>query len=200
MFKSLFNQNKESQFWKWFAQHESDFYDPEDKEEEVYSKLGSKLRGINDNLVFAIGPKEKTGARRLAISADGILEAFPSVIKLVKKAPDFVRWKVCAFRQRLEGDDLEVELDNDLRIGYSDIFFKYSFVNNQVGLILAINNFDDSNNALKDAVFILLDGLIGEYDAETKIAWIEWEKLQEEELDKLFPFVDLRSVVDSIAE
>ena len=58
-----------------------------------------------------------------------------------------------------------------------------------------IRNFDDSGE-MKNAIYILLDGLIGEYDVTVNINWIEWKKLEEENIQNLQPLINLREVID----
>ena len=48
----------------------------------------------------------------------------------------------------------------------------------------------------KHAVYILLDGLIGEYDMETQISTIEFVLLDENKTADLIPIVKLRNLVD----
>ena len=52
---------------------------------------------------------------------------------------------------------------------------------------------------LYEAVYILLDGLIGEYDMETKISWIERKKLDESKADSLYKIIKLRDIVDELS-
>jgi len=51
-----------------------------------------------------------------------------------------------------------------------------------------------------NALFVLLDSLVGEYDAVTEIDWLEWVELDEQEEEELFPFVELRKLVDERKE
>jgi hypothetical protein len=51
---------------------------------------------------------------------------------------------------------------------------------------------------LDNAIYVLLDGLIGEYDMETKISWIERKELDETKLDSLHRIVELRDIVDNL--
>jgi len=50
----------------------------------------------------------------------------------------------------------------------------------------------------QNAIYLLLDNLIGEEDVAKKIDWIEWVSLDEELKDSLLPLIELRQLVDSI--
>jgi hypothetical protein len=195
MFGKLFGTNKQKDFWKWFANNQQELYHFEGNQEELFNQLSHKLKSINNDLVFEFGPIHETGIREFSISADGIKAAFPDVIALMEKAPDFPNWNFYAFRQRVPGDDINIQMGG-LKLGYSDIFFRYDEENDKIGIELNIRNYDPDNKAIKNAVFILLDGLIGEYDMETNIGWIDFVPLDEKNLNNLFPLIHLRDLVD----
>ena len=79
--------------------------------------------------------------------------------------------------------------------GYSDLYFRHTEQNEQLGIELNIRNFDDQGQT-KNAIYILLDGLLGEYDVTTGIDWIEWVKLDESNIENLNPIIHLREIID----
>lgn len=84
----------------------------------------------------------------------------------------------------------------DFRISYSDIYFRYvDGEYGEIGIELNIRDFDDSGQS-KNAIYILLDGLIGEYDITMGIDWIEWVKLDETNIENLNPITILRTLID----
>jgi hypothetical protein len=147
--------------------------------------------------VFEFSPIHKDSTREFIISADGITESFPAVIKLVNVAPKFRKWKIKAFRQRNPEDSLQIVYDDSLKVAYEDIYFRYSKDSDKIGIELNIQNYKDSPD-FNNAVYILLDGLIGEYDMETKISWIEIKKLEKRKIDSLYKIVELRKIVDDL--
>jgi len=125
-------------------------------------------------------------------------ESFPQVINLVKSAPTHPNWKFLSFRQPNIEDDLSLTM-GDLEIGYSDIYYRYAEQESKLHLELNIRDFDDSGFQ-QNAIFILLDSLIGEYDVVMEIDSIDWVILDENNIDNFYPFVELRKLIKSRKE
>ena len=201
LFNFCSNKTKEQKFWEWFSKNNLTYYnqvDGIDSSKPMFKELTRELSKVNRELTWEFSPVKETGIRELTISADGMKEYFPVVKKLVKAAPEIPKWKINTFRQRIPGDDLEIKYD-DFSISYSDIFFKYANEGEKIGIELFIRDFD-GNGHKQNAIYVLMDGLIGEYDTETIIDWIEWEKLDESDTDGLFKFYELRELVDKKKE
>lgn len=196
MFEKLFAGNKKKEFWKWFTKHQQELYHFEDNQNALFDELSKRLKNVNENLVFEFSPIRDNGIREFSISADGIKAVFPFVIEVIEQAPDLINWEFYAFRQRVPGDDIIINFEKDIKLSYSDIYFRYGEDEEKIGVELNIRNYDPEIIAIKSAVFILLDGLIGEYDMETRISWIEFVALDEEKIDKLHPLIFLRDLVD----
>ena len=195
---NLFGQkSEEDKFWNWFQKNEHIyFHEIENLEvrESIFDDLSKHLSKVNSDLAFEFSPIHDNGKRELMISAEGIKELFPIVEKLINKAPKLQNWNLIAFRQRIPGDDFSLEY-GEFKIGYSDLYFRHSEQNEQLGIELNIRNFDDQGQT-KNAIYILLDGLLGEYDVTTGIDWIEWVKLDESNIENLSPIIHLREIID----
>src|SRR5437762_517391 len=92
----------EAGFWKWFVDHEAELFDFDPNQElerkDLFDRLALELHKSNRDLTFEFGPK---GApREFVISAAGMKNAFPAVIRLTRAAPKLERWRVMAFRPR----------------------------------------------------------------------------------------------------
>lgn len=196
MFDKLFAGNKKKEFWKWFTKNQQELFHFENNQDTLFNELSSKLKSVNENLVFEFSPIRKDGIREFSISADGIKKAFPFVIELIELAPDLINWEFYAFRQRVPGDNIEINFGRGIKMCYSDIFFRYGEDEEKIGIELNIRNYDPAISAFKSAAFVLLDGLVGEYDMETRISWIDFVGLDEDNIDKLYPLVYLRDLVD----
>lgn len=197
LFSFCRNRTKEEKFWDWFSKNNLTYYNEVegiDTTKPLFQKLNAELAKVNDELTWEFSPVKDNGIREFTISADGMKDFFPIVEKLVNAAPEIPNWKINAFRQRIPGDDLKIDY-GDFSVSYSDIFFKYADEGEKIGIELYIRDFD-GNGHKQNAIYILLDGLIGEYDTETVIDWIDWKKLNESETDKLFKFYELRELVD----
>jgi hypothetical protein len=194
------SEDKETVFWNWFSANQYKIYDNLEHltmNDPIVDELAEKLKEVDSNLVFEIGPKKVNGKAEISISADGMEESFSSVINLVERKPEIPKWNIIAFRQRNKGDELYLEYQN-YKIGYDDIYFEYEInQNSELDIKLYISNYDNSGN-MQNAVFLLLDSLIGEYDAVKKISCIEWYNLSGHEKTKFHKFVALRKIVDNI--
>lgn len=191
------SKTKEEKFWDWFRANESSYYSESGNREELLNELRTELQAIDENLTFEFTPIQKNHVKELTISADGIVSTFPTVSALVSKAPRIKNWKFSAFRQRTLGDDLAIDYEGlGIKIAYNDIYFRYTEDSAKLGLELNIRNYKDSEN-FKNATYVLLDGLIGEYDMGTRVSSIDFKKLQESKRDTLFRIVELRGIVDS---
>ena len=196
---SFNKQSKEDKFWTWFSANENVYYtEVEDGKyrKVIFDKLANELQKIHEDLSFEFSPIHENGVRELTISAEGIIDVFPIVESLIRKAPKLVNWKFNAFRQRVPGDDIELEL-GEKKIGYSDIYYRYKDGDyGEIGIELNIRNYDESR-LIQHATYILLDGLIGEYDLTVGIDWIEWVKLDESTIPSLSPIIELRTLIDT---
>lgn len=196
-FFSFKKENKEDKFWNWFIKNEEYIYKNVDNLElrdAIFDDITEHFQEIDENLTFEFSPIHENGIREFSISADGIEESFSAVNKMISKSPKLKNWQFNSFRQRIPGDELTINY-GDYKIGYDDIYFTYSTENDELGIELFTRNFDDSGE-MKNAIYILLDGLIGEYDVTVNINWIEWKKLEEENIKNLQPLTDLRKVID----
>ncbi len=197
LFSFCSKRTKEEKFWDWFSKNNLTYYNEVEginTSKPLFQKLNAELAKVNDELTWEFSPLKDNGIREFTISADGMKDLFPIVDKVVKAAPEIPNWKINAFRQRIPGDDLKIDY-GDFSVSYSDIFFKYADEGEKIGIELYIRDFD-GNGHKQNAIYILLDGLIGEYDTETVIDWIDWKKLNESETDRLFKFYELRELVD----
>ena len=146
-FKMISN-NPEKRFWDWFIENEKYIYENVEnpkEQEKIFDKMSQLLSKIDENLVFEFSPIKENGIRELSLSVDGIENSFPLVEKMISKSPKLKNWKFNAFRQRIPGDEFEIKYDT-YKIGYDDIFYRYSLENNELGIELNIRNFDNSHS------------------------------------------------------
>lgn len=197
IFKFFNHRDKDVDFWKWFSKYQKELYYYENNQKALFDELTTRLKNIDSNLVFEFSPIHDDSIREFTISADGLKESFPSVIRLVDKAPKFPKWKINAFRQRVPGDGIQIVYDDSIKISYNDIYFRYTVDLGKINLELNIKNYK-KESGFDNAVFILLDALIGEYDMETRISGIDRKLLDESNLDSLHRIVELRDIIDKL--
>lgn len=195
----LFNkQLKEDKFWSWFSKNQETYYNEIENleiREKIFNNLSTELKKVHQDLVFEFSPIHENGIREFTVSAEGIKELFPIVENLIKKAPEIKNWQFNAFRQRIPGDEFEIQY-GDFKIGYSDIYFRYvDGEYGKLGIELNIRDYDGKGQT-QNAIYILLDGLIGEYDITMGLDWIEWVKLEESNIENLNQITSLRTLID----
>jgi len=185
-------KTKEQKFWDWFSERSGQYFDFEIDQEKLFRGLKLRLNKINEDLTFEFGPISESNQRELIISADGIKKSFPDVIKLVKAAPEFLNFKIIAFRQpHLDFTQINYK---DIQLEFKDVFFRYGKDSGKIGIELNIRGYQD-NNDWGTASFILLDTILGEYDTEMNLSWIDRKELNESELLKLLPITDLPKIM-----
>lgn len=185
-------RTREQRFWDWFSRNAAQIRHFESDQEVILSELGEALSKVNDSLVFEIGPDESP--RQLYISADGLVECFPQVEKLVGSVPDIPDWNVIAFRQP-GNPDAEIRFGAHT-LGASDIWFSARQGDGLTDLVLYVRGMcEEDFEPLAGAVFILLDNLLGEYVVATRIGEIDWDVLPADPTAAaLSPFTNLREV------
>lgn len=185
------------EFWNWFLKNEHLFYfgmDNEKERETLFKKVSSRLKDFNETIVYEFSPIRKDNTKEFCISADGMKAAFNDVKGIIKFAPKHDHWEFTAFRQRIVSESLEINM-GDIKISYDDIFFRYAEDEDELGVELNIRNYSETGKE-QNAIFILMDSLLGEYDVVMEIDWIDWVKLDESNKDSLYSFVELRKIVD----
>jgi len=195
--RQLFGRDVLRDFWHWFSKHKDRFYRFEQNEAQLFSALTKKLKQIHPSLTFEFSAVHPDGTRELTISADGIRDAFPFVVQLVDRCPKIENWTINAFRQRIPADDLTVQIGENVKVGFHDIFFSHRVNEGLIDLDVRIRNYEDTD-AYKSALFILLDALLGEYDVEMKVGRIDFSRLSGDPSSDLQPIVCLRALVDSV--
>ncbi|WP_262499823.1 hypothetical protein [Planococcus sp. ANT_H30] len=169
-------KNKVAAFWEWFADNKEVYSRlDESSRSKLLNQLEKKLHKVNKHLAFELSERLINDKRQFIISADGMVEAFDDVIDLVGQAPEFEPFTIIAFRQR---QDEEVSIEyGDIKLAWEDIFctFEKDNANDEVNLILYIKGFTEENeDEFISASFILLDTVIGEYNAGMRIGEIEF--------------------------
>ncbi|WKG29221.1 hypothetical protein [Priestia aryabhattai] len=198
MLKNLFKKKiTEKEFWSWFTKNSEDYFQLEENNYDLlFNKLGLQLSKYNKDLTFEFSVEINQGKREFIISAEGMISAFPAVIKLVEEAPTLEKFDVVAFRQR---QDREQEIYfEDIILNTKDIFFMHREDKqmNRLDIVIYIRGYIKGNDKFIAAAFIMLDSLIGEYDVGVKLGEINLEPYQEEK--EAQPILNLVSLVDKL--
>lgn len=134
-------------------------------------ELGDRLKRIDPGLAHEVGMADP-GTLEIVISAEGCRELFPSVLEVVKRAPDESGLKITAFRQRNPGMSLEV-LGQTMTAG--DVSYVSRGEGEKIGLDVFFDvDLDESARVMIG--FLMLDMALGEYDVGTALGSIEFHE------------------------
>lgn len=198
MLKNLFKKKiTEQEFWSWFEKNSEDYFQlNESNYDLLFNKLGLQLSKYHKELTFEFSIEMNQGKREFIISAEGIVSAFPAVIKLVEEAPNLEKFNVVAFRQR-QNSEQEIYFE-DIVLNTEDIFFTYREDKQMdcLDIVIYIKGYSEENDQFIAAAFIMLDSLIGEYDVGVKLGEINFEPYQEEKQAQ--PILNLVSLIDKL--
>ncbi|WP_416433903.1 hypothetical protein [Priestia megaterium] len=198
MLKNLFKKKiTEKEFWSWFEKNSEDYFQLDEKNYDLlFNKLGLQLSKYHKDLTFEFSLEMNQGKREFIISAEGMVSAFPAVIKLVEEAPSLEKFNVVAFRQR-QNSEQEIYFE-DIVLNTEDIFFTYREDKQMdcLDIVIYIKGYSEENDQFIAATFIMLDSLIGEYDVGVKLGEINFEPYQEEK--ETLPILNLVSLVDKL--
>jgi hypothetical protein len=163
-------------FWSWFAENSQRLArDVDTAPERAIAEITYELQRIDSVLCVEIATGESP--KVLFVSAEGIKSAFPFVEKTVAAAPTIKDWKVVAFRQP-KPDVQQVEYKG---VTLSREQVKFILLNDSrpPDVAFYIDGLQSEGDLLSQALFLLLDALIGEYNTSTHIGGIEFKSAGE---------------------
>lgn len=188
--------NKYITFWDWFLDKEEYiFSNIESSPNELAVLIQAQLSKVNENLLFEIPFLLVNDKRDFIISADGVESLFEEVVNLTNHAPTFKHWNIIPFRPRTYQIDQVVEMDG-IYLSYEDIYFQYELTDLPIDINVYIKGYDGEDNRYIHAYFILLDTLIGEYDAVTLIN--ETYVYPYEENQDLLNITEIVTIIDEL--
>lgn len=126
--------------------------------------------------VYAEYEKDEHGAfRRLVITADGILAHFGDVMQLVQLAPKLAGVEVVAFRQRANATQFGINM-GDISLQSSEVWVRPRPKQGRISLEFAWGKDipEDLQDGAKKLSLILMDHILGEYDAVVKVCYIDF--------------------------
>lgn len=196
----LFKKKSKYQiFWDWFIENETlIFENVEENGTEIATLIQKELIKVSKDLHFEIPFLIVNEKRDFIISADGVESVFPEVVALKDCAPDLELFSVIAFRPRTYQEDQVVEMDG-IFLSYEDVYFQYELTDLPIDVNIYIRDYDGKDNRYIHAYFILLDTLIGEYDAVTLIGDTHVYPLDETEIPDLIPITKIVGLIDDLS-
>lgn len=194
---------KEIVFWNWFKDHQSEYLHLNDldkhRKEFLLNQFLKQLHKYCNKLYFQIGGNPSKERRELVITAEGNVDYFDAVEKLVNAAPKINNWQVIPFKQPM-GIDFVTDYEG-LKLDPQTMWF-LPLINEKnlsmVGLRICIDNYDaEDANRYKRGVYQVLDTILGEKVVGTKIDYFDIDILSSynPEKDGLFKLVDLQQYI-----
>lgn len=185
----------EAEFWTWFAAHESSLLDRGNDPRHGVDAILLRLMRVDSALACDVGP-ERDGRREIVVTACGDPLGFPAVVRLVAAAPPLERWTVTAFRQRREARG-RFMLHCGGAVRLDDVRFAAEPAGDRVDLDLFVPGYRRRYAEEYEIVgHLLLDMVLGEFDAMTRIGGVSVGPPQREVRSR--PLAELPSVVDAI--
>jgi len=200
-------------FWNWFQDNNQTIKNginetPKNQKHISFwlsKNLGYYCKEIDFMIVY---PKVCNGKTELIITANGNPEHFNQVIDLVENAPQLKNWKFTAFIQPTEKiDELINGLDepyifHEITLKASELKFitlEYNENTNKLDIIIFLKNttLHCNTKTLKQAIFIILQDLLGEKSLYRNINLIHLAQLPDYE-DGLIYLFDLQLYIDEI--
>lgn len=192
-------------FWNQLEQalaklRDSDLEELSVQGERVLHAYRKRLREIDTNLTVNFERRDAAGPLELVFGCDGFPESIHNVLNLVNSAPDINGYQVKAFNERMNPVPQKVHLDGDV-FSIDDYWCSLRVIHNRIELAIYMNDTPEmaDMDPRIEAVMILLDALIGEYEIMTKIWALDWYLMPIDPLDYgLMPLTELREAFDEI--
>ncbi len=197
-------------FWKWFEQNEVQIleaFTTLTKHDEVFNQLNRKLSYVSKRIGFIlVGRKSNSEKVKLIITAHGYRKLYPKVNALINNAPKSIHWDFQAFIQ--PNKDIEMfkqGIDNpyifqDFEIKTSELYFKpleFNTFQKKMKIVVYLKNYKYhfDNDAIDEAVYIIIQDLIGEENFKKTISLVQLAQLPENPLN-LVHLYELQEYID----
>jgi hypothetical protein len=174
----MFGINKEKKFWNWFKKNNAKFLFLNEVDDEIKEKhmddFITQLHKYNEGLYFLIGGHPDDKKVELVITAEGIVEYFSAVEKLVEAAPELERWSIIAFKPP-EGADFITEIGNRIFDPNEITFIPLETKQDPkaVGIQVCFPEFSDEEKDLFiQGTYLMIDSIIGEKSVAQDIDYL----------------------------
>jgi hypothetical protein len=196
IFKLFNKKTKEEIFWNWVAKNKfklEKFINSEQKNYRIYNHLTKEIQKYNP-LLFPEMTLTKDNEIVLIITPDGIPEGILPTQKLYSAKPELENWVIKKFRQATD----EIELNYDgLEYPSSDIKIIPELDNDKINIKVLILNMNSDVKKYKTLAFLYLDHILGEYNTITKIGYIDFYKLKNDQnVENSITILELRKLIE----
>lgn len=194
--------DKIKNFWNWFEINNHAFLFTnevdDDVREQLLNDLLIELHKYNDKLFFQVGGMPG-GDQELIITAEGDVEQFGSVEKLIELAPTIKNWLFIPFIQPSDEDNITNY--EGVEIKRSDLWFiplQSQSQPNHIGIRVCVPNYETlkTNKWMDNAIYKMLDVVLGEKSFALDIDYLDIAELPEEPKEKgLINLTELRAFI-----
>lgn len=186
-------------FWEWFKENVSRIEEGRRAHPTLPDEIVSRLREIHPDLVFEVATYGDR-PNEFIVSADGIRDVFPHVERVVASAPEIPGWRIIAFRPREEDWATSTLRYDGFELDPNDLWFRADMIHGEFALtVFADGLAGERRKSLIAAIFLMLDGALGEYDVVTGVRYLDFEELTDAaRLSGLRPFTELRDAFDTM--
>ena len=171
--------NKITNFWKWFEDNNHAFLFTNEVDEDIKEQLLSdfleRLHHYNEKLYFQIGSSPDKD-QELIITAEGNIEHFESVEKLIAAAPAIPNWKFISFIQPSK-DDNSINFEGT-ELTRTELWFmplQSASDPASIGIRICVPNYETLKTSkwLESAVYKMLDTVLGEKSFALDIDYLD---------------------------
>lgn len=201
MFGLFKNGDPIENFWTWFSTNEKDYRMFQENPDKYLDELLLKAKKMAGGLAIELEPP-KDGIINMTISADGDIDLFPTVQKIVDKAPKIKGWNILAYRQRMPIDKVKgmtLKIQDQILDPVKMKFFPIISGDTLDIIIYTDHVTDDNRNKVAYGCLMLLDNLLGEYDCVKKVRSYDFHSLStgQKELAELKPLIEIANYIDN---
>lgn len=186
-------------FWAWVRGHVDALKQVKTGREPVTAELSAQLEKIEPGLVFELGVGREPF--ELVISADGELQRFATVKRLVAAAGEVPGTKVIAFRPRKDVEGFSIKLPASQKLSGAMLWFTAEKDAQRPALVAVtvyVEGMTEENaEPLRNAAFMLLEAAVGEFDLETKVGAIDLVPAPEKPAPPLKKLKELGATLDA---
>lgn len=188
--------DKAADFWDWFVSHEASIRaviaraealegGDNGDEQALANDLNRAVEELCDALerfdcrlaAYISARPDLAGKRELVISAEGDVQAFTTVRRLVAASPAIGEWQVTALKPREALVPVGIEVDGEM-LSVDKISFALAYDNGLVDILIVLDCDDiDIDEDTGVHVISLLEALLGEEDLATRVGGLGLETL-----------------------
>ncbi len=170
--------------------------------ESLLSAYRDSLQKIDRNLTFHFERETDEGPVDMVFGCDGYPESIHAVLSVVGAAPELSGINFRAFNNRYDPVPAFVNMGEEL-CEIDEFWCSLRLIGGKLQLAIYMTDAPDilEMDPRVEAVMILLDALVGEYELMTRIWSLDWYELPAEPLDYgLMPLSELRHAFDRMKD